>query len=66
MAGLRLPELLLILSIVVLLFGVTKLPQLGDALGKGIRSFRRATERGLDDDGGELPTGSSRSDASAR
>jgi sec-independent protein translocase protein TatA len=53
MAGLRVPELLLILTIIIVLFGASKLPQLGDALGKGIRSFRNATERGFDAE--ELP-----------
>ncbi|MFM2151667.1 MAG: twin-arginine translocase TatA/TatE family subunit [Pseudomonadota bacterium] len=41
--GLRLPELLVILVIVVLIFGAGKLPQLGDALGRGIRNFKKAT-----------------------
>jgi sec-independent protein translocase protein TatA len=50
MFGLRLPELLLILLVVVVLFGARKLPQLGDSLGKGIRAFRKATERGFDKD----------------
>jgi sec-independent protein translocase protein TatA len=38
--GLGFPELLLILVIVVLLFGVRKLPDLGRGLGEGIRNFR--------------------------
>ena len=42
MFGLRLPELLLILVAVLLLFGGNKLPQLGKGLGESIRSFRRA------------------------
>jgi sec-independent protein translocase protein TatA len=50
MLGLRLPELLIILLVVVLLFGAKKLPELGDALGKGIRSFKKAAEHGLGDD----------------
>jgi sec-independent protein translocase protein TatA len=58
MAGLRVPELLLILTIIIVLFGASKLPQLGDALGKGIRSFRNATEKGLDVE--ELPGGTER------
>jgi|WetSurMetagenome_2_1015567.scaffolds.fasta_scaffold645806_1 sec-independent protein translocase protein TatA len=37
-------EIVLILIVALLIFGPSKLPQLGDALGKGIRSFRRATE----------------------
>lgn len=42
MFGLRLPELLLILLAVLLLFGGNKLPQLGKGLGESVRSFRRA------------------------
>lgn len=36
-----LPELLLILVIVMMIFGVGKLPEIGSALGKGIREFHR-------------------------
>ncbi len=36
------PEILLILAIVLIVFGVGKLPQVGGALGKGIRNFRKA------------------------
>ena len=35
------PEIILILVIVLIFFGVGKLPQVGNALGKGIRAFRR-------------------------
>jgi sec-independent protein translocase protein TatA len=35
-------ELVLILVIVVVVFGATKLPQLGDGLGKAIKNFKRA------------------------
>ncbi len=35
------PELLIILLIVVLLFGVGRLSRIGGELGKGIREFRR-------------------------
>jgi sec-independent protein translocase protein TatA len=34
-------ELLLIFIVVILVFGSSKLPQLGDALGKGIKNFKR-------------------------
>ena len=50
MFGLRLPELLIILVVLLLLFGTKKLPELGDSLGKGIRAFKNAAERGLRDD----------------
>lgn len=36
-------ELILILGIVVIVFGVGKLPEVGGALGKGIKEFRKAT-----------------------
>ena len=42
------PELLLILLIVLLVFGAGKLPQIGDALGRSIKNFKRAS-RGEDE-----------------
>ncbi len=35
-------ELILIFLIVVVVFGATKLPQLGDGLGRAIKNFKRA------------------------
>jgi sec-independent protein translocase protein TatA len=43
------PELIIILVIIILIFGVGKLPEVGQALGKGIREFRGAAD-GADDD----------------
>jgi sec-independent protein translocase protein TatA len=43
------PELIIILVIIILIFGVGKLPEVGQALGKGIREFRGAADA-LDDD----------------
>ena len=40
--GLGPVELIIILVIVLLIFGPMKLPQIGDALGKSVRSFRGA------------------------
>lgn len=40
MSSLGLPELLIILVIVILLFGWSRLPQIGKGLGEGIRNFR--------------------------
>lgn len=37
-------ELIIILVIVILVFGVGKLPTIGGALGKGIKEFRNATK----------------------
>jgi len=41
-----LPELIVILVIVVLLFGTSKLPQLGKGLGDAIRNFKGAMKEG--------------------
>ncbi len=43
-AGLNLQELLVILFVVVLVMGSSRLPQLGDALGRSIRNFKRAVK----------------------
>ena len=42
MCGLGPAELLIVLAIVLLLFGAGKLPQIGDALGRSIKNFKRA------------------------
>ena len=50
MPHLGFPELLLILGIVVILFGVNKLPKLGKGLGEGIRNFKDSLHGGADED----------------
>jgi sec-independent protein translocase protein TatA len=44
MFGIGFPELIVILIIALVVFGPGKVPELGSALGKGIRDFRRAFE----------------------
>ena len=41
-------ELVLLLVVVLIIFGAGKLPEVGGAIGKGIRAFRRGQE-GLED-----------------
>ena len=47
-AGLGLPELLLIMVLVLILFGAGKLPQVFGQLGKGIKAFRDAQRTDAD------------------
>ena len=41
-------ELVIILAIVLIIFGVGKLPEIGAGLGKGIREFRKANKEEID------------------
>ncbi len=44
MFGIGMPELLIILVIIMIIFGANKLPQMGAGLAKGIRSFKNGIE----------------------
>jgi sec-independent protein translocase protein TatA len=39
--GIGIPELLVILVIILIIFGANKLPQIGEGLGKGIQNFKK-------------------------
>ena len=44
--NLGIPELIIILVIVILIFGANRLPEIGRGIGKGIRNFKDATKDG--------------------
>ena len=44
MFGIGMPELLIILVIILIIFGAGKLPEIGGALGKSIRNFKKASD----------------------
>ena len=48
-------EIVLILVIILIVFGVGKLPQVGNAIGKGLRSFKRG-QSGEDEEEAKEPT----------
>lgn len=43
MFGIGMPELIIILVIVLIIFGANKLPEIGGGMGKAIRNFKKAT-----------------------
>jgi sec-independent protein translocase protein TatA len=44
MFGLGTTELILILVVVVIIFGVGKLPEIGSGMGKAIKNFKKASD----------------------
>jgi len=49
MGRLGIPELLIILTIIILIFGANRLPEIGRGIGKGIRNFKDATKDGTEE-----------------
>jgi sec-independent protein translocase protein TatA len=52
MFGLGFPEIILILVIVILIFGTSRIPELGKGLGEGIRNFKKSVKG--DDDNNQI------------
>jgi sec-independent protein translocase protein TatA len=46
MGGLGIPELIIILIIIIMIFGANRLPEIGRGIGKGIRNFKESTREG--------------------
>ena len=44
MFGFGMPELIVVLVIVLVVFGAGRLPEIGGALGKSIRNFKKASD----------------------
>jgi sec-independent protein translocase protein TatA len=48
MTRIGLPEMLVILVILILIFGANRLPEIGRGIGRGIRNFKDATRESRD------------------
>jgi sec-independent protein translocase protein TatA len=46
---LGLPEMLIILAIVILIFGANRLPELGKGIGSGIKNFKSSMKEGTEE-----------------
>jgi sec-independent protein translocase protein TatA len=49
MGRLGIPELLIILAIIILIFGASRLPEIGRGIGKGIKNFKDSTKESAEE-----------------
>jgi sec-independent protein translocase protein TatA len=49
MGRLGIPELLIILVIIILIFGANRLPEIGRGIGKGIKNFKDSTKESAEE-----------------
>lgn len=47
--GLGLPEVIVIVLIIIMIFGANRLPEIGRGIGKGIRNFKESAREGAAD-----------------
>ena len=47
--GLGLPEVIVIVLIIIMIFGANRLPEIGRGIGKGIRNFKESAREGMAD-----------------
>lgn len=57
-------EIVLILVIILIVFGVGKLPQVGGAIGKGLRAFKKAQSGEEEEEEKSIPKETTRNTAS--
>ena len=50
MFGIGMPELIIILVIILVIFGAGKLPEIGSGIGKSIKNFKKATSGELEEE----------------
>ncbi|MBI2863800.1 MAG: twin-arginine translocase TatA/TatE family subunit [Chloroflexi bacterium] len=55
---LGMPELIIVLVIIIIVFGVGRLPEIGGAIGKGIREFRQSSSGSSESEKKETKTSS--------
>jgi len=49
MGGIGFPEMMVVLVIALIIFGPSKLPKLGEGLGKAIKSFKQGMREGVEE-----------------
>jgi sec-independent protein translocase protein TatA len=54
MPSLGIPELMIIFLIIMVLFGASRLPQIGKGLGEGIKNFKKGI-KAADEEGEQIP-----------